>query len=300
MSDSEANPRLTLTVEYEDEPHFGVIARYAPWEADGVRIDEWTGRLHLPPAEMPIPLRRKMKTLSQVLTALIPSRSVTFPDGTRSEPARPHLQRIILSNSPEIFELLTGDTRASHRAYRNTPDTLTMDQHRLWSDIMASLEAECWKDLRIKLNVSEPVGHQVFISYRKRPDIEQFAEALATRIEQEGIRARFDKWDIVPGDSLPGKLAEAFEATQGCILILSSDFEEGKWAKSELHTAISKRVDEGYRVIPVLFEDSPIPQLIKEAVRVDFRDHNSDLFEERVREIIGAILGLTGRPFTNR
>lgn len=173
-----------------------------------------------------------------------------------------------------------------------------MDQHRLWSDIMASVEAECWKDLRGRLGVEpEPAGLQLFISYRKRPDIEQFAEVLASRIEQDGIRARFDKWDIRLGDSLPGKIAEAFAASTACIVILSSDFHEGAWATTEMNTAITKAVNEGYRVIPLVYEVGPIPELLKHLVRVDFSDHDIDLFEERVREIIGAVLGLSQRPY---
>ena len=138
---------------------------------------------------------------------------------------------------------------------------------------------------------------QVFISYRKRENVEQFAEAVARRIEQEGIRARFDKWDMVAGDSLAGRIEEAFATSRGCLIILSADFIAGSWATTEMHTAITKRVNEGYRVIPILFENCEIPELLKDPIRVDFRDHDPDQFETRMRDVIQGLFGLTRRPF---
>ena len=51
------------------------------------------------------------------------------------------------------------------------------------------------------------------------------------------------------------------------------------------------------RVIPALFEDCAIPELLKDPIRVDFRDHNPDEFEIKMRQVIQAVFGLTRRPF---
>ena len=154
--------------------------------------------------------------------------------------------------SPNQVEAYIGPSNHITHARSVVRSELSPDGQRLLSDILVSIEAECWKDLTVRMGaeIPDPDGIQVFISYRERPDIEQFAEAVALRLETESIRARFDKWDMLAGDSLTGKIDEAFAASRACIIVLSSDFTAGRWATTEMNTAITKRVDEGYQSDP--------------------------------------------------
>lgn len=295
-------PQLLLRIEYEAST-FGLIVSYTPVTAEGIKIEEWAGTLNAPLKSLPLPLADRLALFFGLTARQLPDRPVPFPDGATVVGGRPPLTRFAFwTHYPDQVEAYTGAPSHLHRAGTIRRNTYSLDGQRLFADILASIEAECWKHLAsrmgTKMNDSNLI--EVFISYRKPPDIEQFAEAIAFRLEQERIRPRFDKWDMAAGDSLAGKIEEAFTASRACLIILSAEFSAGKWARAEMNTAITKRVNEGYRVIPVLFEHCSIPELLKDPIRVDFRDHDSDQFEARMRDVIQAVFGLTRRPFAPR
>jgi TIR domain len=175
---------------------------------------------------------------------------------------------------------------------------ITEGQRRLISSILSSMTAVAWKDLhrRVGLGTANRTEKpQVFISYRHGH--EKFAEASARRLGQEGLVPWFDRWDIRAGDSLPGKIEEAFAHSIAFIPILTSDYEEGSWATEEMRTAISKRVDEGYRIVPVLLEQCDRPELIKQLVYVDMTAQDPQDFESKVADVVDGIFGLEANPF---
>ena len=136
---------------------------------------------------------------------------------------------------------------------------------------------------------------QVFISYRAGH--EKFAEALAQRLGQEGFVPWLDKWEIRAGDSVPGKIEEAFRDSMAFIPIITADYEEGKWATDELMTAITKRLEEGYRIVPVLLEQCERPELIKHLRHVDFSAQDPETYEAKIAELIDGIYGMELNPF---
>jgi hypothetical protein len=234
-----------------------------------------------------------------MLGQYLPERPITFPDGTIRAVGRPSPTGFVIWESClYCVDLYIRSANNESIGGRVDVTHVSPDVRRLFNDVIASIEAECWKDVARRTG-EELVDDRikVFISYRRRSDIENFAESLAARLEQERLTTFFDKWDVVAGDSLPGKIEEAFETSRACIIVLSKDYKSGQWATQEMRTAISKRVTQGYRIIPALFEDCEVPELLKDAVRVDFRAHDADQFESQVREIIQALFGLTRRPY---
>lgn len=175
---------------------------------------------------------------------------------------------------------------------------LTEAQRRLVSSILSSLTAICWKDLHRRIGVpATNTGEkpQVFISYRHGH--EKFAEALANRLGQEGIVPWFDRWDVRAGDSLPGKIDEAFTRSIAFIPIITADYEQGAWATEEMRTAITKRVEEDYRVVPILLDKCDRPELIKQIVYVDMTDQDPQAFESKIADVVDGIFGLEANPF---
>jgi hypothetical protein len=176
---------------------------------------------------------------------------------------------------------------------------ITEGQKRLIDSILSSAKQFAWDDLRKKYNV--PIKRQdgrratVFISYRSTKH--EFATLLATRLGKEGVVPWFDKWEVLAGDSVPGKLEEGLTESVAMIAILSSDYPKGKWCTEELQAAISKRVETKYRIIPVLLEDCDIPPLIGHLSRVDMRGGNPQTFEAKIGEIVDAINMLEKNPF---
>ena len=69
---------------------------------------------------------------------------------------------------------------------------------------------------------------RVLISYQKG-DVErqEFVEALAHLVEQEGFRPWYDEWEIKAGDSLPKEIGTDLAETYGVIIVLSSSSRTG-------------------------------------------------------------------------
>ena len=296
-------PRMQLSVEYQPV-QMGLHVRYTPIDAAGRELQEWLAVLHLGTEEIPQALRSRLTALFSVLETRLPRRPVEFPDGPRLSAPPPPLGRVLVTRTPPNHVMLytgahSGSSYRVDLAATIPVSALTPGGRALLTDVLTSIEAECWKDLSARMGAppSDRSGLQVFISYRKRPDVQAFAESVAQRLAQEGVRPRFDEWDMLAGDSLPGKIAEAFEQSQACIIILSRDFKEGAWATREMETAITKGVADSYRVIPALFEECAIPELLKPLLRLDFRAHINEQFEAEMQKAIRALFGLTRRPF---
>jgi hypothetical protein len=190
---------------------------------------------------------------------------------------------------------LTGPGTPRKRTLRR--EEFTAAQQRLLDSIAASAERLAWEHLRKNLHVGtrDQFHPEVVISYRATK--QEFAEALARRLGQEGIVPFFDKWDVKAGDSVPGKIEEAFAHSIACIVVLSEDFKEGQWATAELETAITKHIQEGYQVIPVLYEKCKIPELLGPLRYVDFSSHDPQAFESGFGDLIDSIYSLELNPF---
>lgn len=176
-------------------------------------------------------------------------------------------------------------------------DVLTPVQRRLVDSVNATIDRMAWEHLRARLGVGKPDIRQpqVFISHRTGH--EKFAEALASRLGQEGIVPWFDKWEILAGDSVPGKIEEGLRNSVAFIPIITADYQEGKWATDELQSAIAKRIEEDYKIIPVLLEKCERPELIRHLRYVDFSSQDPETFESKFAELIDGIYRLELNPF---
>jgi len=174
---------------------------------------------------------------------------------------------------------------------------LTPAQRRLLHSINGTIDRIAWEDFRQRLGVAAPLPKrlEVFISYRAGH--EKFAEALANRLGREGIVPWFDKWEILAGDSIPGKIEEGLRDSLAFIPIITADYQEGRWATDELHNAIAKRIEQDYRIIPVLLEECERPELIRHLRYVDFSSQDPETFESKFAELIDGIYGLELNPF---
>ena len=81
------------------------------------------------------------------------------------------------------------------------------------------------------------------------------------------------------------------------IPIITADYQQGAWATEELQSAITKRIETDFKIIPILLENCERPELIRHLRYVDFAAHDPETFESKVGELIDAIYGLTLNPF---
>lgn len=144
---------------------------------------------------------------------------------------------------------------------------------------------------------------KAFISHSSvdKPFVERLATDLRTR---EGIDAWLDKWEIMPGDSIPQKLEEGLSSAGIFIFVLSPESVKSRWCKYEKDVWLTAQIDEevcakqesrtpSCRLIPVLYKECEKPPFIKPLLHVSINEQNyTDGFPQLVR----GIRGESGKP----
>jgi len=263
---------------------------YTPRAADE-RLEWLRGAITSFPTEWQPQVAERFARLIQIVTTKVPQRQIQMDDQILN--VRPQAEA--LGGYPKLgrfriwFEAGNED--------RSVAD-LSPQQIRLYDSVLLSFSSMAWKHLRKRLAVPPTPASgapQVLISYRRGH--EDFAEALGRRLGDEGLIPWLDKWDVRAGDSLPGKIEKAFREPIALIPIITADYQQGSWATEELRTAIVKRIEEGFRIVPVMLERCQIPELIQQLVYVDMTDHNPETFDAKTTEIVDGIFGLELNPF---
>lgn len=127
---------------------------------------------------------------------------------------------------------------------------------------------------------------KVFCSHRSvdKPQVEEIARTLRER----GIDAWLDAWEILPGDSIVGKINEGLEKADVVLLFLSKTTLDSNWVTAESRSATWALIEGHQRLIPVMLDpDAPVPRLLGDRLKVDAADTD---------RIIAGILRLTGKP----
>ena len=272
-----------------------VAAFYAPRSASGLLFQELVDSFSLPGSGLSSQFRVRLTHIIEFVRTHVEGKRFQIGSEAASLPGELRMFTWHYPGRGSISSKLTGAGHSRTCTIRG--DEITDGQRRLLDSVAASVEKLAWEHLRHNLGVTVPKTPpaEVFVSYRSSKD--EFAESLARRLGLEGIVPFFDKWDVKAGDSIPGKIEEAFGRSIACILVLSDDYVLGQWATAEMDTAIVKRIQEGYKVIPVLYEKCDIPELLKPLRHVDFSDHDPQTFESKFGELIDAIYGLELNPF---
>jgi hypothetical protein len=116
---------------------------------------------------------------------------------------------------------------------------------------------------------------------------------IAEALRAEGIDVWFDKWQILPGDSLIQKIfEEGLSRADAFIVLLSEQSVNSRWVQQELDAALLKRIEGVTRVIPVRISEVEIPTALRPLLWVDMtRD-----FDAALRELQRAVFQVYERP----
>jgi hypothetical protein len=209
--------------------------------------------------------------------------------------------------SPWYYVVSRTGRTPTHLAYRvgaSTGDarvTPTDATSRMLSDVWPSIEQMAWNHFRASLGAPVIQGStkkKVFVSYRKGSgDVRRFVEEVAHRLGREGFLPWFDEWELVAGDSLPREIGDGLQDVYAIIIVLTTDYPNGRWAREELENAITQRVERGTKVIPVLYEDCDRPELLRPLVYVDCKRHEPDEFERQFIKIIDSLNEIDLNPY---
>ncbi len=117
--------------------------------------------------------------------------------------------------------------------------------------------------------------HDIFLSYNNAD--KDWTEQLASSIESDNdgrrLKVFFDRWDIIPGSSIPNELEDALSTSRFVGLIITQEFLKSKWTDFERTMAIYRDPNASERlIIPILRENCRVPLSIARLNYIDFTD----------------------------
>jgi hypothetical protein len=265
------------------------------------QLEEYVGNVDLLPDQVPPALREKLIRLGEsLLTQMAQPPRLELDDTLFAAPSVDLLTYEVHSSGSVGLAYLMPQSNRPVNMMCSMAD-LTPATQRLIQNLMPTFEQMSWNDLRSRLGaqpVTQTTKRKVLVSYRKSgPERVAFAKAVADRLGREGFLPWFDEWEIRAGDSLPREIGEGFRDVYAVVPVLTDDYPGGTWAREELETAITKQVQQGIHVIPILYERCEIPELLRPLVYVDCTDHSPDVFEGQFGRIIDALNELELNPY---
>ena len=129
---------------------------------------------------------------------------------------------------------------------------------------------------------------QVFISYSSSD--RHLARKVAEVFRSRGFKVWIDEGELAPGDPLASSLASALGRVDAFVAILTSNYANSNWAKSELDRAIKRMVERNIPIIPLRFDDSPVPEVLDHLKWGDARTEEGLL---SALNLAGARFGMT-------
>lgn len=130
----------------------------------------------------------------------------------------------------------------------------------------------------------------VFISYAHSDG--EWARILAGRLHGAGFKVFLDVWRLAPGDLVTHSLEEGIRGSRAGILVCSPQAMSSKWVREEYAGLIENAVQQGRRLIPVLYLDAELPTFVANRVWVDFREATGPTYEAKVAELVRGLRGL--------
>jgi len=136
---------------------------------------------------------------------------------------------------------------------------------------------------------------KVFISHASE-DRERFVIDFAKKLREKGVDVWFDKWEIMPGDSLVDKIfEEGIKESETFIIILSKNSINKKWVREELNSAEVQKIEKSIKLIPVIIdEDVEVPIFLKHTAWAKIEDLSN--YEDKLKQILMAIYDQIEKP----
>lgn len=110
----------------------------------------------------------------------------------------------------------------------------------------------------------------IFISHNHND--KPFVRELAAKLALFGIKAWVDEFEMLPGDSLIGKVQEGMQSCEYLGAVLSKNSVESAWVNREISAALAGEMEyQRVVVLPLLIDDCKIPLFLRDKLFADFR-----------------------------
>lgn len=133
---------------------------------------------------------------------------------------------------------------------------------------------------------------KVFISHSYQD--KKFVAQLTNKLRVDGIQVWTDEKELVVGDNIEEKIADAIRKTDYFIVVLSKNSTNSKWVNFELSATRLKEISQEQNIIlPALIEDCEIPFSLRDRLFSDFRNS----FDEGYSKLIKALKTNTTKKY---
>ncbi len=127
-----------------------------------------------------------------------------------------------------------------------------------------------------------------FISYSRKDA--SFAHRLSNDLALEGVSVFSDFTGTTLGGSFPRSVELAISASKHVLVVMSPDYFESKWTRTELQLALELEAGSGEeRVIPLYLRPCDIPQSLRDRGFTDFSGESS--YDSSFLKLLGLLRG---------
>jgi hypothetical protein len=135
---------------------------------------------------------------------------------------------------------------------------------------------------------------KVFISHSST-DKHRFVTDFASRLQKDGVDVWYDKWELLPGDSLVDKIfSEGIDQSDVVIIVISENSINSHWVKEELNSAVIKKIEGKCRIIPIIIDNCSVPVCLKNSVYEKIENLND--YEESYQKVHASIFQRSIKP----
>jgi hypothetical protein len=106
-----------------------------------------------------------------------------------------------------------------------------------------------------------------FVSHAGRDQV--WAEWLAWQLIQAGYTVELDVWDWVPGQDFVARMEEVLTRADRVLAVWSAAYFRSTFAGAELRAAFARQARDQERIVPVLVEPAPVPDLYASLIYLD-------------------------------
>jgi len=110
---------------------------------------------------------------------------------------------------------------------------------------------------------------KVFISHTAVD--KPFVRRLAKRLEKSLFQVWLDEHNLIVGDPLPESIGEALQAAKVILIVVSKASVASKWLRYELNVATERMIKGECRVIPIVIDETPLPNEVRGLLYADCR-----------------------------
>lgn len=178
---------------------------------------------------------------------------------------------------------LEGDLTSTFREiFRGYQDNASANLFR--SDDVDSEPSDSMEEFKDK---EKPV---CFLSHNSND--KEIVRKVAASLHTFGIDTWFDEWEILPGDSIVGKIEEGLRKATHLVVFLSKKAVSSSWVSEEINTSLYHAISsKKLAVIPVVIEECEIPMILGSFAQV--REMSPGRIATNIQN---AVLGITGKP----